>query len=128
MFFSFQRTKKIRLNSSQNGGHGLLGLEVGVEEKGGLVGEPAVGVTAAPAGDTDTVLDVNAALGDGNVVRLRGAGDVELGDGNLGGAFTENLESSGVGGTRASEQVRLGTDAVDGNAFGNPLLDILAHG
>lgn len=107
---------------------GSLGLEVGIEEKRGLAGQPAVGVTNTPAGDANAVLDVNAALGDGFVVSLGGASDVELSNGNFVGSGTKHLDGSSALLAHAGEQVRLATDSVDGPAGSSPLGDVLDHG
>lgn len=105
-----------------------LGLEVGVEqERRGLL-PPAVLVADTPDGDTDAVLEVNASVDGGLVVGGRGTGDVELGDGALADDGAEVLQGSGVlRDGPAAAQVRLGANTVDGNASGDPLLDLGDH-
>jgi len=85
---------------------GLLRLEAAVEEERVLTRPPGLSVRDTPSSDTNAVVEVQAGLGDGLVVGSLGAGDVELGDGDLGGNGGKSLE--GVGGAAGGRQVRLG--------------------
>ena len=89
---------------------------------------PRVLVRDTPDGDTDTLGDVEAGLGDGGVVSSRGSADVELSDGNLlDTSGSQSLESAldTIGGTGVEMGLR--TNTVDGDALGNPLLDVGDH-
>jgi len=59
-----------------------------------------------PDGNTNTVVKIQASLGDGLVVGSGSTGDVELGDGNFRSNGSKSLE--GVRGAAGLRQVRLG--------------------
>ena len=105
-----------------------LGLEVRIEQQGRGLLPPAVLVADTPDGDTDTVLEVNASIHCGLVVRGRGSGDVELGDSAFADDGAEVLQRGGVlGDGPAATQVRLRANAVDRNASSDPLGDLRDH-
>jgi hypothetical protein len=116
----------------QRGGRGAPRLHMMVSTKvpsdGSKVFTYSV-VCNAPAGDTDAVGNVQARVLGLDVVGGRSAGDVELGDGALGGSATEGLHGVadivGTGPAAAVGKVHLGTDAVDGDTGRAPLLDVL---
>jgi hypothetical protein len=83
-------------------------------------------LTNPPARNTDTVLDVQARVLGLEVVGGRSTGNIELGNGTLGSSSAESLHGLlDTVGTRPAAAV--GTDAVDGNASGAPLLDVFDH-
>jgi hypothetical protein len=112
------------LESSKNGVVSLLGVEVAVEQKRVTLGPPGVGVADTPDGNTDTVVLVQASLDDVGPVGLLGVLDVNLGERTLGGCCAERGHGSRGVGTLAGCQVTLGTDTVDGDTGGDPLLDV----
>lgn len=110
--------------SVDDGSVSSLGVVVSIEQKTIVLLAPRVLVRDTPDGDTNTLGDVEAGLGDGGVVVGGGSADVELGDGNLldtrvgeGSESTLDL-ASGTG-----VKVSLRANAVDGNALAEPLLD-----
>lgn len=119
----------LRLTESvDNSGVSGLSLVLSVEEKAVLLLAPRVLVRDTPDSNTDTLRNVKASLGNGSVVGSRGRADVELSDGNL--LYTSGshlLESSldTVGGTGVEMGLR--TDTVNGDALGDPLLDVSDH-
>ena len=115
------------LESIENGGVSLLGVEVGVEEEGVAVGPPGVAVADTPDGDTDAVGLVEASLDNVGPVGLLGVLDVDLGHGALGSRAAEKLHGVDGGGALAGAQVSLGADTVNGNTLGDPLLDVFGH-
>jgi hypothetical protein len=88
-------------------------------------------VSNTPARDANTVADVQARVLGLEVVGGRSTGNVELGDGTLGSSSAEGphglLDTLGTGPAAAVGKVHLGTDAVDGDAGGAPLLDVFDH-
>ena len=88
-------------------------------------------VSNPPTRNTNAVLDVQARVLGLEVVGGRSTGNVELGDGTLGSSSAESLHGVlhvvGARPATAVGKVHLGTDAVDGNAGGAPLLDVLDH-
>lgn len=116
------------LQSSQDGVVSLLGLVAGVEQERVAVGPPGVVVADTPDSHTDAVLLVQAGLDDVGPVGLLSVLDVELGDGTLGSSTAEKSHSTRGSSTLTRGQVSLGTDTVDGDAGGDPLLDVLGHG
>jgi hypothetical protein len=137
----------MRLQRVKESGVSSLGVAVVVEQQGGGRGAPRLHkmvstsfssdvkvftysvVSNAPAGDTNAVGDVQARVLGLDVVGGRSAGDVELGDGALGGSAAESLHGVsdiiGTGPAAAVGKVHLGTDAVDGDTGRAPLLDVL---
>ena len=116
------------LESVEDGGVSLLGVEAVVEEEGVALGPPGVGVLDTPDGDTNAVLLVKAGLGDVGPVSLLGVLDVDLGHGALGSNAAEELHGVDGSGTLAGGKVSLRTDTVDGDTGGDPLLDVLGKG
>jgi hypothetical protein len=88
-------------------------------------------LTNPPARNTDTVLDVQARVLGLEVVGGRSTGNIELSNGTLGSSSAESLhgllDTVGTRPAAAVGKVHLGTDAVDGNAGGAPLLDVFDH-
>ena len=88
-------------------------------------------VSNPPTRNTNAVLDVQARVLGLEVVGGRSTGNVELGDGTLGSSSAESLHGVldvvGARPATAVGKVHLGTDAVDGNAGGAPLLDVFDH-
>jgi hypothetical protein len=137
----------MRLQRVKESGVGSLGVAVVVEQQGGGRGAPRLHkmvstsfssdvkvftysvVCNAPAGDTNAVGDVQARVLGLDVVGGRSAGDVELGDGALGGSAAESLHGVsdiiGTGPAAAVGKVHLGTDAVDGDTGCAPLLAVV---
>ena len=108
----------------------LLGLEAAVEkQRSGSSADPRVSVANTPDGNTNTVLNIQASSDSSLVVSGSTTLDVKLSHGALGSRLAEKLESSGVvGDGPAAGQVGLGTNTVNGNTGGNPLLDVASHG
>jgi hypothetical protein len=116
--------KNLSLERADERSVGLLRLEASVEKERVLTGPPGLGVgnayinvstitsysypktTPTPCSDTNTVLKVQACLGDSLVVGSGSASNVELGNGNLRCNGSQSLE--GVGGAAGRGQVRLG--------------------
>jgi hypothetical protein len=137
----------MRLQRVKESGVSSLGVAVVVKQQGGGRGAPRLQmivstkfssdvkvftysvVCNAPAGDADAVGNVQARVLGLDVVGGGCTGDVELGNGALGGSATEGLHGVldiiGTGPAAAVGKVHLGTDAVDGDAGGAPLLDVL---
>jgi hypothetical protein len=114
--------------SVNNSAVGRLGLVLSVEEEAVLLLAPRVLVRDTPDSDTDTLGDVKASLGNSSVVGSRGSTDVELSDSNLLDTSGSHLLESSldtVGGTRVEMGLR--TNTVNGDALGNPLLDVGDH-
>ena len=116
------------LESVDNGSVSSLLLEVAVEEKGAVALSPGLAVGNTPLGDTDAVLGLDTGVDDLDVGSGVGTGEIELGHGALGGSGADGLEGGGdvvgvVEGAGLAE-MGLGTDTVDGDAGGDPLLDV----
>lgn len=114
--------------SVYNSAVGRLGLVVTVEEETVLLLAPRVLVRDTPDRDADTLGNIEAGLGDNGVIVGGGRTDIELSDGNfLNTSGSHLLESrlDTVGGTGV--EMGLGADTVDGDALGNPLLDVGDH-
>lgn len=110
------------LQGVEEGADSSLGLVVAVVQQGVLLGAPALLVGDAPNGNAHALLDLEAGVHNGKVVVGRSAGNVKLGNGDLlhvGGG--EGLESGGSARssvpTARGSQVRLGADAVNGDAL-----------
>ena len=85
-------------------------------------------IAHTPHGDTHALGLVQAALGDGGVVVDVVVLDVQLGDGDLLDAGRgKGLDGAGERAALARVQVALRADAVNGNARGQPLLDVGDH-
>jgi hypothetical protein len=113
--------------SLENSVVGRLGVEAAVEEQRVALGPPGVLVTNTPDGDTDTVLLVQASLDNVGPVRSLGVLDVDLGESALWGSSAESSHGSRSVSTLSGCQVTLGTDTVNGDTSGPPLLDVLDH-
>lgn len=115
----------------QKGADGVVSglcLEVGIEEEGVLALPPAVLVADTPDGDTDAVLGVQASTDGSLVIVGRGTLDIELRHGALASDSAKSLERLGdIRDGPGAAQVRLGANAVDGDAGGDPLLDLGDH-
>jgi hypothetical protein len=136
----------MRLQRVKESGVSSLGVAVVVEQQGGGRCAPRLHmmvstkfssdvkvftysvVCNAPAGDADAVGNVQARVLGLDVVGGRSTGDIELGDGALGGSATESLHGVldivRTGPAAAVGKVHLGTDTVDGDAGGAPLLHV----
>lgn len=109
-----------------------LGLVVAVEEERVVIGPPAISVRDSPDGDSDTLGDLETSVHDGEVVVGSSTGDIELGDGNFRNiGCGKGSESSGNTRGRVpsarSGQVALGSNTIDGNALGEPPVDVGNH-
>jgi hypothetical protein len=106
---------------------GRLGLVAGVEQERVTLGPPGVVVTDTPHGDTNAVLLVHASLDDVGPIGGRSVLDVDLSHGALGSGTAKSSHSSDRVGTLTGSQVGLRTNTVNGNAGGDPLLDVADH-
>lgn len=85
-------------------------------------------IANTPNSDTNTLRFSQAPLGNGNIVILVIALDVQLGDGDLLDARgAKGRDRLSEGGALARLEMALGADAVDGHAGGEPLLDVRHH-
>jgi hypothetical protein len=110
------------LESVHQGVVSSLRAVAAVVEQRVLVRAPAVAVRDTPDGDTDALLDVEASVGDGDVVVGTSALDVELGDGDLlDVGASKSLESSRDTRSRVpatgTGQVSLSANAINGNTL-----------
>jgi hypothetical protein len=116
------------LESVDNGSVSSLLLEATVEEKGAVAASPRLAVGNTPLGDTNTVLGLDTGVDDLDVAGGVRPGKIKLGHRTLGGSSADGLEGSRdvvrvVEGTGLSE-MGLGTNTINGDAGGDPLLDV----
>ena len=115
------------LQSSQNGVISIFRLIVGVEQQRVTRRPPRVAVTNTPDGDTNTISLVQASLDHISLVRLLSILNVDLSQRTLGSSSAESGHGSRRIGSLAGGQVTLRTNTVDGDARGDPLLDVADH-
>lgn len=115
------------LQSSQNSVISILRLVVGVEQQRVTRRPPRVAVTNTPDGDTNTISLAQASLDHISPVRLLSILNVNLSQRTLGSSSTESGHGSRCVGALARGQVTLRTNTVDGDARGDPLLDVADH-
>lgn len=122
------KIEKRLLKSVDNGSVSRLLLEVAVEEKRAVALSPGLAVGNTPLGDTDTVLGLDTGVDNLDVAAGISAGKIKLSHGTLGSSSADSLESSRdvVGAVERARlaKVSLGTNTVDGDTGGNPLLDV----
>jgi hypothetical protein len=116
------------LESVDNGSVSSLLLEATVEEEGAVAASPRLAVGNTPLGDTNTVLGLDTGVDNLDVAGGIGTGKIKLGHCALGGSSADGLESSRnvvrvVEGAGLAE-MGLGTNTVDGDAGGDPLLNV----
>jgi len=124
----YRERKTSLLKSIDNSSVSSLLLEATVEEQRAVARSPRLAVRNTPLGDTNTVLGLDTSVDNLDVGSGISTGKIKLSHGTLRGSGTDGLESSRdvvgvVEGTRLAE-MGLGTDTIDGDTGGDPLLDV----
>jgi hypothetical protein len=121
-------TVNLLLKSIDNSSVSSLLLEVAVKQQRAITLSPALAVRNTPLGNTNTVGRLHASIDNLDVRARVGTSEIKLSHCALGSRGTDGLESTGnivrvVEGARLSK-VGLRANAVDGDAGGDPLLDV----
>ena len=110
---------------SKHSGVRRLRVEAVIEEQRLCVSTPAIRITDAPNGNTNTALDGQAGRSDSGVLVGFGTGDIKLCNGAFGSRSADRCEGGSNLAGLVGLQVSLSTHTVNWYAGGNPLLDLL---